>query len=92
MFVSAKKGQGPKAEELWRDAISQTKKDWLRGPHRFAPREELWSGGELVGPNPACRFGVQQVDELRAVDDLRWSSTNEATLARTPINLLHGTT
>ena len=43
--------------------------------------------GGPTAVNPAFRFGVQQVDKLRAVDDLQGSSTNEATFIKTPIGL-----
>ena len=43
--------------------------------------------GELRVANPAFRFGAQQLDKLRAVDDLKRSATNAATLIKTPINL-----
>ena len=38
--------------------------------------------------NPAYRFGAQQADKLRAVDDLKKSMTYEATATREPIDLL----
>ena len=37
--------------------------------------------------NPAYKFGAQQAEKLRAVDDLKRSSTNEAATVLTPINL-----
>ena len=77
--VAAKKGQGLKAEEVRREAVSQAKKAWLRGPHRYTPPGELRANGELVVVNPAFRFGAQQVDKLRAVDDLKMGSATEDT-------------
>ena len=79
-FVSAKGGQGPKADELSSEAISQVEKNWLRGPHQYSPKGEVWADGELIVVNPAFNFGVLQADILRAVDDLKMCSTNEATL------------
>ena len=86
-FAAANKGQGLKAEELWREAVSRAKKAWLRGPHRYTPTGELRGNGELVIVNPAFRFGALQVAKLRAVDDLKMSSANEDALAKTPIKL-----
>ena len=37
--------------------------------------------------NPAFRFGAQQGAQLRAVDDLKRSASNDATFVSTPINL-----
>ena len=42
-------------------------------------------GPQLV--NPAFRFGVQQEEKLRAVDDLKRSQTNRAAAIRNPVNL-----
>ena len=87
MFVSAKGGQGPGAEEVWRESMSQIKKNWIRGPRRYTPKGELWVGGKPIAADPDFRSGAQQVDKLRAVHDPKGSSTNEATFAKTPINL-----
>ena len=83
-FVSAKRGRGPTAEEPWREAMSQTKKNRLHVPHRYTPAGELWEEEGLTVANPAFRFGVRQVGKLRAVDDLKRSSTKEATSVKTP--------
>ena len=37
--------------------------------------------------NRASHSGAQQVDKLRAVDDLKKNPTSEATFMKTPINL-----
>ena len=84
-FVAARKGQGPKAEEPWREAISQTKTNWLQGPRRYAPTGELRAGGDIVVANPAFPLGAQQVGKLRAGDDLKRSPRNEAASSKTPI-------
>lgn len=84
-FVAAKEGQASRAEKLQHEAISQTKKYWLRGPPGYTPKGGLWVKGELVVVNPAFRFGAQQVDKPRAADDLSGSSANEATFAKTPL-------
>ena len=85
-FVSTNGGQGPKADELRSEALSQVEKNRLDGPHQYSTKGELWVAGELIVVNPAFRFGVRQVDTLRAVDDLKRGSTNEASSVNTPMN------
>ena len=67
--------------------MDQVKKQRLHGPHPFNERGELVVGGKPVRANPAFRFGAQQGQKLRAVDDLKRSATNDATFVATPINL-----
>ena len=67
--------------------MSQVTKNWPRGPRQYSAEGELWVAGDLVVANPASRFGVQHVDKLRAVDDLKESSTNEAAFVKTPIDV-----
>ena len=89
-FVSATRGQDPEVDELWLEAMPQVKKMWPHGPRRYTAKGEFRAGGELIVANPAFRHGAQQVDRLGAVGDLRGSSSNEATLVRTPISLPPG--
>ena len=63
-------------------ALVHVAKGWLCGP-----QGELIFEGKATSSNPACRFGVQQPDKLRAVDDLKKSLTNEATAIHFPPNL-----
>ena len=86
-FVSKNRAPDPNAERLWIEAMDQVGKQWLDGPHPFNDEGELMVNGEPVQANPAFRFGVQQGEKLRAVDDLKRSATNEATFVATPINL-----
>ena len=85
--VAAKGGRGPEAEEPWREAISQAKKEWPRAPHRYSPAGELRADGKLVIAIPAFRFGAQQVDRLRAAGDLKRGSADDDLVGKTPINL-----
>ena len=73
--------------KLWEEAMTQTEKGWLSGPHRYSKKGRLRVGQQKMSVNPAYRFGVQQAEKLRAVDDLKRSRTNEATAVTTPINL-----
>ena len=77
----------PRRPTLWSEALSQTEKGWLAGPRPYTTEGKLQIGGENVTVNPAYRFGVQQAEKLRAVGDLKRSSTDEATSVLTPINL-----
>ena len=86
-FISTNRAPDPNAEKLWIEAMEQVDKQWLDGPHPFNERGELLVNGEPVRANPAFRFGVQQGEKLRAVDDLKRSATNDATSVATPINL-----
>ena len=67
--------------------MSQAAKSWLGGPYRYSSTGELWVSGELRVVDPAFRFGVQWVDKLCAVGDLKRSATNAAILVRTHIKL-----
>ena len=86
-WVSDKTSNEPHRSKLWNEALSQTEKGWLAGPHPYSSEGKLRIGGEDVTVNPAYRFGAQQAEKLRAVDDLKRSSANEATSVLTPINL-----
>ena len=86
-FETARGAADANAPRLWNGAFSQVAEGWLRGPHVYTAKEELISNGKATVANPAYRFGAQQADELRAVDDLKKSITNEATAVRGPINL-----
>ena len=67
--------------------MSQVEKNWLRGPHRYSTQGALWVGGGTTAVNPAFRCGVQQADKLRAVYELKRSSTNDTTFIKAPSNL-----
>ena len=86
-FLSKNRSSDPNADQLWSEALDQAKKHWLHGPHPFNNEGELMVEGTPVLANPAFRFGVQQGQKLRAVDDLKRSATNDATFVATPMNL-----
>ena len=67
--------------------MGQVGEHWLDGPRRYSENGRLVVGNEPMVANPAFRFGVQQGEKLRAVDDLKRSSTNDATLIATPLDL-----
>ena len=60
----------------------------LDGPHSYALTGELSWNDEIIGVNPALRFGVQQGEQRLAVDGLEASETKRALALHTPINLL----
>ena len=60
---------------------------WIRGPLRYTAEGGLIIDSEETVVNPAYRLGAQQPDELGAVDDLRRSITNYATVVHAPIHL-----
>ena len=66
--------------------MTQVNKGWLECPR---PLGEL---GNLVGDPPgstvvAFRFGVDQGGEIRACDDLKYSTANQYCAFHTPIKL-----
>ena len=77
----------PNGRQLWSEAMGQVRGHWLDGPRRYNEHGELLVGGEPVVAKPAFRFGAQQGKKLRAVGDLKRSSTDDAAYRATPINL-----
>ena len=77
----------PHEGKLWDDAVEQVEKGWLDGPFPFDEEGKMITGEGPQLVNPAFRFGVQQGEKLRAVDDLKRSQTNRAAAIRTPVNL-----
>ena len=71
---------------LWEEALLQRDRGWLLGPHPIIDGKAIIDGSPTI-LNFSFRFGVQQGEKLRAVDDLRQSRTNDATFINTPINL-----
>ena len=71
---------------LWEEALLQRDKGWLIGPYPIVNGQAVMDGTPK-DVNFSFRFGVQQGNKLRAVDDLRQSRANEATSVQTPINL-----
>ena len=86
-MVTRQKSSEPHRSALWNGILIQVEKGWVSGPRPYARKGELRIRKRKVTVNPAYRFGVQQADKLRAIDDLKRSSTNEATSVLTPINL-----
>ena len=60
---------------------------WLDGPFPFDEEGELVIGEGRQLVNPACRFGAQQGEKLRAVDGSKRSQTNRSAAIRAPVNL-----
>ena len=71
---------------LWKEALQQREKGWLIGPYPIVDGLAIIDGTPRA-LNFSFRFGVEQGEKLRAVDDLRQSLTNQATFINTPINL-----
>ena len=74
------------AQKPWAEAIEQNHKGWIAAPF---PRSK--TQGPFVIQyhmiNIYFRFGAEQADKLRACDDIRYSMTNLAFAAVTPIKL-----
>ena len=87
--LNARRGSvtDPNEGALWSEAVCQVEKGWLQGPFKFDDEGNLVTNEGPQLANPAFRFGVQQGDKLRAVDDLKRSQTNRAAAVRTPVNL-----
>ena len=68
-------------------AFAQVSEKWLEGPFRFTGKGELLINGKLTVVGPAFRLSVQLADELRAVDDLKRISANDAKAIRSPTSL-----
>ncbi|CAE7793477.1 unnamed protein product [Symbiodinium sp. CCMP2592] len=62
------------ARALWDEAVEQASDDsgWLHGPLSEEDLDQLFPDGWI----PSRRFGVQQGDKTRAIDDLRASMVN----------------
>ena len=67
--------------------MDQVEEGWLRGPNVFDGEGGLVTDDGSQLANPAFRFGAQQGEKLRAVDNLKRSQTDRATAIRTPVNL-----
>ena len=73
------------AEGLWAEALEQAQdgSGWLYGPYSERELDELFPEGWV----PSRRFGVQQGDRTRAIDDLRASLVNSTCTATDKIVL-----
>ena len=73
------------ALELWTEAVQQSSdgSGWLYGPFSERELDELFQKGWV----PSRRFGVQQGDRTRAIDDLRASLVNATCTASDKIVL-----
>ena len=69
------------------EAVAKVEDGRLDGPLICKGSGKLSANGEAKLANTACRFSVQRAEKLRAADDLKRSSTNEATAIHTPIDL-----
>ena len=82
-----KKRQDSNSLKMRNEAMAQVAKGRLEGPPEYTSEGGLLIDGDPTTVNPASRFGAQQADVLRFVDDFKRSSTNEATSVRAPIHL-----
>ena len=71
---------------LWNEAIEQVKTGWLE-KHQVISNTGRLANEPDTPLNLAFRFGVQQPDKVRAVDDLRHARTNTACQIATPNTL-----
>ena len=55
--------------KLWNEPLVHVAQGWLKRPPKYAANGELAIFGGDAVVNPACRFGAQQSDGLRPVDD-----------------------
>ena len=69
------------------EAVDKVEDGRLDGPLICKGSGKLSVNGEAKLTNTAYRFRAQQAEKLRAADDLKRSSTNEATAIHTPIDL-----
>ena len=73
------------AQGLWQEALEQAQdgSGWLYGPYSERELDDLFPEGWV----PSRRFGVQQGDRTRAIDDLRASLVNATCTATDKIVL-----
>ena len=67
--------------------LDQVDKGWLDGPSPPGEEGQLLAGEGPRLVNLTLRFGVQQGEDLRAVDDLKRSQTNRAAVVHAPMNI-----
>ena len=73
------------AAPLWGDALAQVSRGWHAPPTPYDLIGNIPAWG-VVGTIADLRFGVDQVDKIRACDDLKYS-TNQYCYVKTPIKL-----
>ena len=74
----------PNAEVLWTEALDQVKKGWRNTP--LPIRGDGQCPDAAIGPiDVSFRFGVGQMNKLRACDDLKYGTTNLYCAVWTPI-------
>ena len=80
----ANKAGHENAKALRGEDLAQREKGWANRPFRLSLDRHpfVLNSPEL---NIAFRFGVEQIDKLRACDDLRHARTNLASVVQTPI-------
>ena len=74
------------ARLLWDEALGKVQKGWLGDPIPIDMAGNLSTFGKN-GVAVALRFGVDQMDKLRACGDLKYSTTNMYCTVWTPIKL-----
>ena len=76
----------PNADTLWQEALGQVTNGWLT-PH-LPIREDGQCPDLAIGPvNVSFRFGVGQMNKLRACDDLKYGAANLYCSVWAPIKL-----
>ena len=76
----------PNAEILWSVALEQVEKGWLMDPHPIGGDGQCPNAA--IGPiNVSFRFGVGQMGNLRACDDLKYGPANLYCSVWAPIKL-----
>ena len=86
-YQSRAKASGwPNADHLWKEAMDQVEKGWLSTPLPIDTNGQCPLAA--LGPiNISFRFGVDQMEKLRACDDLKYGTTNLYCSVWTPIKL-----
>ena len=82
----AKSSSFKNAQPLRGEALTQTDKGWIEGPYEISPNATLLDFDQMKF-NFAFRFGVEQMNKLRACGDLRQNMVNLRPSFITPITL-----
>ena len=86
-FKERAKSSGFKnAQPLRGEDLTHTTKGWVERPYEISPNGTLLDSDQMKF-NFAFRFGVEQMDKLRACGDLRQNMVNLRTSVITPITL-----
>ena len=82
----AKGSVWPNADHLWTEALGQVRKGWLSAPLPINANGQCPDAA--IGPiNISFRFAVDQMNKLRACDDLKYGTTNLFCSVWAPVKL-----